>query len=89
MKGLNLSWEEIKKIPRVELDGLLLALQNYENIHAFDGYDDKDIAQMAKDKPEVTRQYARSKKLKRKFEIRAGVRKPETVKKTLREALQL
>ena len=39
-----MSWEEIKRIPRVELDGLLLGLKNYTTIHAFDGYNDKDIS---------------------------------------------
>ena len=46
MKELNMSWEEIKRIPRVELDGLLLGLKNYTTIHAFDGYNDKDISKI-------------------------------------------
>jgi hypothetical protein len=75
MKELNMSWEEIKRIPRVELDGLLLGLKNYTTLHAFDGYNDKDISNMAKDKPEVRSQYAESMYLKETFEHRAGVKK--------------
>ena len=74
-----MSWEEIKKIPRVELDGLLLALQNYTNIHAFDGYNDKDIAEMSKNKPEMRQQYAESKRLKNSFELKAGIKKREVI----------
>tara|TARA_R110000744_G_scaffold281474_1_gene393367 strand:+ start:359 stop:622 length:264 start_codon:yes stop_codon:yes gene_type:complete len=79
MKDLNISWEEIKKIPRVELDGLLLAFKNYTNIHAFDGYSDKDIAEMSKGKPEVRQQYAESKRLKNSFELKAGIKKREVI----------
>ncbi len=75
-----MSWKEIKEIPRVELDGLALALQNYEKIHAFDGYNDKDITVMAKEKPEVRQSYAESMRLKKSFEIRAGkLKKPKKV----------
>ncbi len=87
MKDLNISWEEIKKIPRVELDGLLLAFKNYTNIHAFDGYNDKDIAEMSKDKPELRRQYAESKRLRNSFELKAGIQK-QKVNTSLSQALR-
>ena len=74
-----MSWEEIKKIPRVELDGLLLAFKNYTNIHAFDGYNEKDVAEMSKNKPEVRQQYAYSKRLRKTFELKAGVKKREVI----------
>ena len=74
-----MSWEEIKKIPRVELDGLLLAFKNYTNIHAFDGYNEKDVAEMSKNKPEVRQQYAESKRLRKTFELKAGVKKREVI----------
>ena len=74
-----MSWEEIKKIPRVELDGLLLAFKNYTNIHAYDGYNEKDIAEMSKNKPEVRQQYAESKRLRKTFELKAGVKKREVI----------
>jgi|TARA_R110001592_G_scaffold262033_1_gene527047 hypothetical protein len=79
MKELNMSWEEIKKIPRVELDGLLLAFKNYTNIHAFDGYNEKDVAEMSKNKPEIRQQYAYSKRLRKTFELKAGVKKREVI----------
>tara|TARA_R110002110_G_scaffold14701_2_gene67685 strand:- start:381 stop:644 length:264 start_codon:yes stop_codon:yes gene_type:complete len=79
MKDLNMSWEEIKKIPRVELDGLLLAFKNYTNIHAFDGYNEKDVAEMSKNKPEIRQQYAYSKRLRKTFELKAGVKKREVI----------
>lgn len=74
-----MSWEEIKKIPRVELDGLLLAFKNYTNIHAFDGYNEKDVAEMSKNKPEIRQQYAYSKRLRKTFELKAGVKKREVI----------
>ena len=61
MKELNMSWSEIKKTPIVELQGLVKAFQNYTIMHAFDGYDEKDIEKMAKDKPAVRSQYLQSK----------------------------
>jgi len=48
MKELNLSWEEIKTTPRVELEGLLIAFQEYSSLHSFDGYDEKDVNEMDK-----------------------------------------
>ena len=75
MKELNMSWEEIKRIPRVELDGLLLGLKNYTTIHAFDGYNDKDISNMAKDKPEVRTNYAKSQRMKTKYNLILGKEK--------------
>ena len=82
-----MSWEEIKRIPRVELDGLLLGFKNYTTIHAFDGYNDKDISNMAKDKPEVSSQYAETKRMKNKFELRAGIQKMKEYK-SLSEVLR-
>lgn len=82
-----MSWKEIKQIPRVELDGLLLGLRNYTTIHAFDGYNDKDISEMAKTKPEVNRQYRESMNLKESFEIKAGYKK-RVIHTSLRDALR-
>lgn len=70
-----MSWLEIKSTPNVELQGLLQALRNYTNIHAFDGYDEKDINNMAKEKPDVRRQYNNSMQLKERYEEKAGVKK--------------
>ena len=43
MSKLHMSWNDIKKTPRIELRGLLAALNEYELLHAMDGYDDNDI----------------------------------------------
>ena len=50
MKELGLSWNEIKNTPRVELEGLLCALAEYQQLHSLDGYDEDDINKMAKQK---------------------------------------
>jgi len=59
MKDLGMSWSDIKRTPRVELEGLLQAYAEYSILHSFDGYSDKDISEMAKNKPEVRAQYAK------------------------------
>jgi len=59
MKDLGLSWEEIKSTPRFELEGLLLALGEYNVLHSMDGYDSEDINSMAKNKPAIRGQWAR------------------------------
>jgi len=57
MKDLNMSWEEIKRTPPHELRGLIIALGEFNILHSFDGYDSKDIGEMAKNKPQVRSQY--------------------------------
>ena len=59
MKDLGLSWEDIKSTSRVELEGLLLALGEYNVLHSMDGYDSEDINDMAKNKPAIRGQWAR------------------------------
>jgi len=59
MKDLGLSWEEIKSTPRFELEGLLLALGEYNVLHSMVGYDSEDINSMAKNKPAIRGQWAR------------------------------
>jgi len=53
MKNLGMSWEDIKNTPRFELRGLMAAYNEHENLHSMDGYDDKDISEMAKNKPAI------------------------------------
>ena len=72
MKELGMNWSEIKATPRHELTGLLMALNNYNVIHQFDGYTPDEIGKLAKDKPELRSQYSRSVSMKRTFERRAG-----------------
>ena len=67
MKELNLSWEEIKTTPRVELEGLLIAFQEYSSLHSFDGYDEKDVNEMAKTKPHLRSQWVKYLETKRKY----------------------
>ena len=78
MKELGMSWSEIKQTPRHELTGLLMALNNYNIIHQFDGYTSQDISELSKNKPQVKSDYNRSIALKRKYEMRAG--KSEKIK---------
>ena len=67
MKDLNLSWKELKNTPRVELYGILNGLQNYNVMHAFDGYSSEEINRMAKDKPELRADYGKSQAMKAKY----------------------
>ena len=57
MKYLGMSWREIKETPRIELEGILAALGEYNLLHSFDGYNEKDISEMAKNKPEIRSKY--------------------------------
>ena len=74
MKELGMSWSEIKNTPRHEMTGLLMALNNYNRLHQFDGYSAKDVAEMAKDKPQIRSDYAAYMNLQRGYELRAGKR---------------
>ena len=67
MKDLGLSWNEIKETPRAELEGILIAYGEYQMLHSLDGYDDNDINNMAKNKPQIRGQYARYLEKKRKY----------------------
>ena len=74
-----MSLSEIKSTSRRELEGLLTALSLNNQIHQFDGYTEKDIAEMSKDKPHVREQYIKCKELKEKYDTLIGrtVRKKE------------
>ena len=73
MKDLNMSWGELKNLPRNELEGLLYGLSQYSRMHQFDGYDEKQIGDMAKDKPQIRSDYYKYRELKDKYEARLGV----------------
>jgi hypothetical protein len=75
MKDLGMQWREIKNTPRHELIGLLSAHAEYSEFHSMDGYSDKDISEMAKDRPEIHPQYARYLEKRRKFEDMLGEKK--------------
>ena len=68
-------WREIKNTPRHELISLLTANQEYEQFHSMDGYSDKDISEMAKDRPEIRPQYARYLEKRRKYQDMIGEKK--------------
>jgi len=59
MKELGMSWEEIKRTPRMELEGLLAAVQEHNLLHAMDGYEQKDINDMAKHRPSIRGDYGK------------------------------
>lgn len=80
MKGLGMSWKEIKETPRHELEGLLAAYAQHENFHSMDGYDDNDISQMAKNKPSVRQSYNRYLQTRAKYEEMIGKRKVTSLK---------
>ena len=75
MKELHLSWSELKSLPRNELEGLLYGLSQYTKMHQFDGYDEQQIGDMAKDKPQIRTDYYNYRELKDTYDARLGVKK--------------
>jgi hypothetical protein len=71
MKGLGMSWSEIKATPQIELNGLLTALSEYNILHSFDGYNDKQVREMAKDNPDIMPQYNDYKVKQRRYNTRS------------------
>tara|TARA_R100000789_G_C2922054_1_gene126620 strand:- start:197 stop:493 length:297 start_codon:yes stop_codon:yes gene_type:complete len=72
MKDLGMRWNDIKQTPRYELLGLLSASQEHQIFHSMDGYSDKDISEMAKERPEVRTQYAQYLEMRRKYSDMLG-----------------
>mgnify|MGYP006411701291 CR=1 FL=1 len=75
MKELALSWLEIKSLPKRELEGLLYGLSQYSKYHQFDGYDEQDIGEMAKNKPQIRSDYYAYRKLKDEYDEKMGVKR--------------
>jgi len=73
MKYLNLTWSEIKRTPRYELMGLIAALSEYNILHSFDGYTEKDVSEMRKNNPSIMSQYGEYVDRKRKYSNRKEV----------------
>jgi|TARA_R100000808_G_C2078673_1_gene103359 hypothetical protein len=67
MKGLGMSWTEIKQTTRGELEGLLGAMYEHEHFHSMDGYSDDDVSELAKNRPEVRHQYRRYLETRRRY----------------------
>ena len=72
MKETNMTWEEMKRTPRYELEGLLAACHEYSLLHSMDGYEPKDISDMAKHKPSVRQDWNRYMAQRRKYEAMSG-----------------
>ncbi len=72
MKDLGMRWADIKETPRHELNGLLSAHAEYETFHSMAGYSEKDIREMAKDKPEIRSKYIKYMQCRRKYEEMLG-----------------
>ena len=74
MKDLGMSWSEIKNTPRIEFEGILSAFGQYNKLHAFDGYSDQDISEMAKTRPEIRSQYGEYQLANRDLKEKLGKR---------------
>tara|TARA_Y100000310_G_scaffold185588_1_gene185685 strand:+ start:865 stop:1173 length:309 start_codon:yes stop_codon:yes gene_type:complete len=72
MKELGLSWKEIKETPRMELEGLLAAASEFNLLHSMDGYEAKDIGDMAKHRPSIRTDYNKYMAQRRKYEELSG-----------------
>jgi hypothetical protein len=68
MKDLHMSWEDIKHTPRMELEGILAAYYEYNLLHSLDGYEAKDISDMAKHRPSMRQDWNKYMAQKRKYE---------------------
>ena len=73
MKETNMTWEEIKRTPRHELQGILAACHEYSVLHSMDGYDAQDISDLAKNKPSIRSDWNRYMEARRKYEVLSGV----------------
>ena len=83
IKEVGMSWKEIKETPRYELEGLLSAYHEYQALHSMDGYDEKDITDMAKNKPAIRKQWSEYLTKRRKFNVMMGLEQPQKSFKTL------
>ena len=72
MKETNMTWEEIKRTPRHELQGLLAACYEHGILHSMDGYDANDISDMAKNKPAIRSDWNKYMEMRRKYEVLSG-----------------
>ena len=78
---VGMSWKEIKNTPRWELTGLLSAFYEYRDLHAMDGYTDKQVNDMAKHDSTIRGKWSDYQATRRKFEGLTGMkRKPVSFK---------
>ena len=71
-----MSWPDIKATPRIELEGLMTAYNEYTNVHSFDGYSAEDVSEMAKNKPQVRSQYQQHMEAKARLDMKIGKKRP-------------
>ena len=67
-----MSWPDIKTTPRIELEGLMAAYSEYNEVHSFDGYTAEDVSEMAKNKPSIRSSYTKYLETRRKYEDMIG-----------------
>ena len=67
-----MSWPDIKSTPRIELEGLMQAYNEYIMVHNFDGYSPEDVSEMAKNKPQVRSQYMEHMEAKARLDKKLG-----------------
>ena len=75
MKELGMRWDDIKKSPRHELEGILAAWGIYEQMHAFDGYTPDDINEQSKNRPSLRSDYNKYMEINAKYQEKIGARK--------------
>ena len=78
MKDLHMAWEEIKRTPRMELEGILAAYYEYNLLHSMDGYEAGDISDMAKHRPSIRQDWNRYMAQKRKYERMSRTDRPRS-----------
>ena len=75
MKELGMRWDDIKKSPRHELEGLLAAYGIYNQLHAYDGYTPEDINEHAKERPQIRSDYGKYLEINARYQEKIGLRK--------------
>ena len=75
MKELGMRWEDIKKSPRDELEGLLAAFGIYRQMHAYDGYTSEDISEHAKNRPAIRSDYNKYMELNARYREKIGIKR--------------
>tara|TARA_R100000963_G_scaffold29359_1_gene20515 strand:- start:230 stop:523 length:294 start_codon:yes stop_codon:yes gene_type:complete len=75
MKDLGISWTEIKKMPAWELEGLQGALNEYNALHAMDGWTSDEVAETAKNKPQIRSSWNDYQEKRAKFDAMIGKKK--------------
>jgi len=72
MKELGISWTEIKNMPSWELEGLQGALNEYNALHSMDGYTSDEVAEIAKNRPQIRHSWASYQEKQAKFDAMIG-----------------